>query len=653
MTHRQPGAWTLGLISLMLLAAGAGQLAFEALRGSGLRQHPELLAGAALGGVLALGVVVWQRRPIEARLTRLSDAPAAWLVDRLWLALVVWIVCAAALPVIVLTGAPEWLQGFFPRLALFWCLSLPAAACLRARLPETEWIRRWGFSTLVMGAVFEVSTFLPQISNDAFSLGWSEASRYYYASLFLASKVYGQAEPLSVLHPSRYLLQAVPFLIGNLPIWFHRVWQVGLWLGLTFAGAWLVARRVAWSERGLALWASLWLTLYFFQGAVYYHLMLAVIGVVALFRPRRFWLGLGVVGLASAWAGISRVNWIPVPGMLAVALYALEQPESPDEGFVAYWTRPVVWVVAGAIAGLAAQAVYVRVSGNPASDFGTAFSSALLWYRLLPNVTFAPGVLLALGWACLPLGLIAARRLLRGWVSLTGWRLAAVAVILLALLGGGLVVSVKIGGGGDLHNLDAFLVAFAVVGLKLGFDTRLRTSQAPPTPDPALAWWLQALLVGAPLAFVLAGGAPWTSRDAGREIQTLAAIRAGAADSSAHGRPVLFLTERQLITFGQVTETGLVPQYEKVTLMEMAMAGNHAYLSAFYRDVFGQRFGLIVSEPLVVQSQGRTHAFGEENDAWSAQVAAPVLCAYMPIFTSTDPRVQLLVPRPDVSGCTP
>jgi len=397
----------------------------------------------------------------------------------------------------------------------------------------------------------------------------------------------------------------------------------------------------------------LWLGLFFFQGAVYYHLMLAVVLVLVGFNPRRPWRSLGVVVLASVWSGVSRVNWIPVPGMLAVALYALEREQPAEESFVGYWWRPVAWSMGGAAAGFAAQAAYVAWSGNPASDFGTAFSSALLWYRLLPNPTFPLGVVPAISLAMLPLTLVAARALRRGEVQIRGWRLASLGVILAVLFVGGLIVSVKIGGGGDLHNFDAFLVLLAVCGAYLLFDRRVDPVAASGESGSAVTWWQWVLVVGMPMVFVLNGGGPIPTHDSAQEARVLSAIQAAADRAQSERKPVLFLTERQLVTFGEVQAGPLQPEDEKVTLMEMAMARNQPYLARFHQAIRSQRYGLIVSEPLAVQHQGSSHAFGEENDAWSDEVAAPILCAYRPIYKSSDPPVELLVPKGAASDCSP
>jgi len=649
-----PSHLWIALASLVLIGLAGAQVSFETLRGTGILRQPAFLTGLGLVGLVGLALIVWLvRRRVwaEAALESMAQSLLGWVNRRQRLAAAVWILCLLVLPAWIASGALEPAQGILARLAVFWLLTLVGAAAIPFGR-ERGWTARWAASALAIGTAFETSTLL-QISTDRFSLGWSEASRYYYASLFFAPRIYGEWFALPILHPTRYLLQAVPFAIPGTPIWFHRLWQAALWLGMTYGGAWALARRIAWRHKPLTLWVVLWLGLFFFQGAVYYHLMLAVILVLVGFDPSRPWRSLVIVVLASVWSGVSRVNWIPVPGMLAVALYALERKQPVGESFVGYWGRPVVWSVGGAAAGFAAQAAYVAWSGNPASDFGTAFSSALLWYRLLPNPTFPLGVLPAISLAVLPLTLVAARALRRGDVQIRGWRLASLGVILAVLFIGGLIVSMKIGGGGDLHNFDAFLVLLAVCGAYLLYDGRVVPVAASAEADSAGPWWQWVLVVGMPMVFVLNGGGPIPTHDPVQEAQVLSAIQEAADRAHSEGKPVLFLTERQLVTFGDVQAGPLQPDDEKVTLMEMAMARNQPYLARFHQAIRTQRYGLIVSEPLAVQHQGSSHAFGEENDAWSEEVAAPILCAYRPIYKSSNPPVELLVPKGAASDCSP
>ena len=89
----------------------------------------------------------------------------------------------------------------------------------------------------------------------------------------------------------------------------------------------------------------------------------------------------------------------------------------------------------------------------------------------------------------------------------------------------------------------------------------------------------------------------------------------------------------------------MVPDYERVFLMEMAMSGNPAYLNRFHQQLKDHQFSVIVVEPLNIVYKGRASSFGEENDAWVNQVSKPVLCSYEVDKTLRDVHIQVLVPR--------
>lgn len=199
---------------------------------------------------------------------------------------------------------------------------------------------------LVFGLLHRAGAFVPEIQSGPFALGWSEGSRFYNASLFASESLYGVRLPLPVLHPSRYLMQALPFFVGIRLILFHRIWQVALWIGMTLWGSWLMAKRLATTKQVSLGWLTALLFLFFFQGAVYYHLMVCVVLVLVGYKKDKPVRTAVFVVLASAWAGISRVNWMPVPGLMATAMYLLDWPFDGKKWF-RYLLTPVIWVVGG------------------------------------------------------------------------------------------------------------------------------------------------------------------------------------------------------------------------------------------------------------------------------------------------------------------
>lgn len=524
-------------------------------------------------------------------------------------------------------------------------------------------------TALGYGLVYKAACFLPEISNYPFSLGWSEASRYYYASLYLGERIYGIQAPLSILHPSRYLMQAIPFLLSNSPLWLHRAWQVLLWLVTSGLTGWLVAHRVGQNQSGLVRLAlAIGAILFLFQGPVYYHLLVMVILVLWGFNRLHPWRTLVVVLVASLWAGISRVNWLPVPGLLASAMYFLEMPFSENnvikqanankrpktllQGYVRYLIPPTVWTILGSLTAWSSQQAYQVLSGNPAAYFGSSFSSDLLWYRLLPNPTYPLGVLPSALLVSLPvLGLIALH-LLPTWRSYHLLRLIGLGAILGVLAAGGIVVSVKIGGGSNLHNLDAYLVLLLVIGSYVCFsftpekgteDQEIRVTSKGRL-STRLYPWIFGIAAAVPLLFALSAGGPLPLRDGQAAAADLSTLRQAAQQAVVNGGKVLLINQRHLLAFGELPGVPLEADYELVFLMEMAMAGNPDYLQAFSTDLQNHRFDLIIAEQLTIQYQGRARSFGEENDAWVTQVSTPLLCHYQPLETLETAGVVLYVP---------
>src|ERR1051325_8012848 len=211
---------------------------------------------------------------------------------------------------------------------------------------------------------------------------------------------------------------------------------------------------------------------YLLRVGIYYHLEVMAILPVLFVSTKHPWRSLITVIIASLWAGISRVNWFPVPGMIAVAIYLIETPVCafPPLTFkrlMEYLAQPALWLVGGVASALIAQAAYIPLSGNANNldAFASSFSSALLWDRLWANggygVGVVPGILLVSG----PLLLVLMISAVRLWKQIHPLRWLGLFSMILVLFAGSLVVSTKIGGGGDLHNMDVYATLLGIVAL--------------------------------------------------------------------------------------------------------------------------------------------------------------------------------------------
>lgn len=642
--------WTvllLGLLVIALLALTLFLLTFDRKRWETVRNFldgPETMSKPLRALTFCIFIFLI---PAYTIISILLATPLADIQDPLFTALRRgWQIVAQ-----LVTGWPD--LGLHPavitnltlRLMLFWILGLLAALVIRRGRAGLSHGSALALTMLLQTVVYEICAYAFLVSTFPFSLdGWSESSRYYYASLLFSRSLYGAALPLSVWHPTRYFLQSIPFLIPGLSLAVHRAWQTFLFLGTTAATGILLARRLRLT--GWTRWlAAAWAFLFLFQGGVYYNLLVCVILVLAGFslkHPKQTWL---IVLSASFWAGMSRLNWFPIPGMLAGLLYFLEKPYGKTDKPWIYFLPPVLWGAIGTGAALLGQAAYIQISGNSdVRSFGSSLTSDLLWYRLLPNPTYAPGILLALTLAALPVILLIAWPIKRK-VWLSGWPLAGLAAYLSVLFLGGLVVSVKIGGGGELHNMDAFLVMLMITGAYVLWGAAGSRSEDVP-------WRRLAFAVLAPILFAAVPYLALPSYDHPRTEHELSVVRA-AAETAAQDGEVLFISQRHLVTFGFVP-VPLTPDYELLTLMEMAISGNTPYIDQFRTDMYEQRFSLIIAPEQKLIHKGAAYSFGEENDAWVEHVSRAMLCYYEPVETFKDLGVQLLAPRQVIApDCNP
>jgi hypothetical protein len=650
------------LLVTLLLSALALYRFTRPLNASGQLQSFKWQAAVALGAVpviLTLGLLILAWSPLQERVLSWLDRGFSKLRKLGWWNLALFALVLVGLALLAYGRYGRYLSNIYPRLLLFWLAALAGSVFIRASGFERSFAELLSSSMLLTGAGMRMGTYLADVSTYPFTLGWSEASRFYYASLYFSQRIYGAAAEPTVLHPSRYLLQAVPFLIPDSPLWLHRLWQMFLWIGVTGLCAWMLARRLSIPD-SLSRWDFAgWTFMFLILGPVYYHLQVPVILVLWLYNRQRSWQSLGAILLASAWAGISRVNWFPVPAMLAAMLYFMEEPVE-SRSIWRYLVPPFLWGILGVAVAFGAQALYALLSGNPTEQFTSSFSSDLLWYRLLPNPTYEQGILPAILLVSLPLFLVILIWLFPRRRAIHPIRLTGTGAILLILFAGGLVVSTKIGGGSNLHNMDAYLVLLMVAAAyaffdRVGLDSpeRATIQQSKSPVERAIHQGVLLLALFIPLYITVDAGGGMDIYNPQQTQEALATIREYATETAGRGEEVLFITERQLLTFHEIEGVPLVDDYEKVFLMEMAMAGNPNYLGKFHDELKNHRFGLIISEPLFTKEKGREEVFGEENDAWVNQVSKPVLCYYRPRKNLlNDVPIQILVPRDGETNCS-
>lgn len=628
-----------GISQLLKTGANSGQAI-----GSYSWQWAGLLSGAILLGVVLLAVTTSLFTPAADRMGQIFSALTGKIRLRPWLAVAGCSASWVLYVLVVLWRFDRHFNATYPRLWFFWLAAGVGALFLMSawrRLPPLWALVSTG---VLFGFGIKALSYLPEVSTYPFSLGWSEASRFYYASLPYAERLYGMTIPLSPWHPSRYLMLGLPFLIADAPLWLHRLWQVLLWLGFSWLTGFALLRRFRGQSWVTRLVGAVWAGLFLLQGPVYYHLLVCVILVLVGFDRERFWKTAVFVFLASLWAGISRVNWFPVPAILAATLYLLEKPVRGSRGWLAYLAQPAIWGGIGLGAALASQAIYVLFSGHEdTSGFASSFTSALLWYRLFPNVTYRLGVLPAILLITAPALALVAVTWARGWRHWHPLRVLGLGGMGLVLLAGGLVVSTKIGGGSNIHNLDAYLVLVLVISAYLWLEGY--ESESGGAPYAWRPWLLLVFLLLMPVTWNMDLKRPFVQRDMQQAQSDLDWLREFVTHH-AQGGEALFITQRQLLVFDTIEGVDMVPEYELLTLSEMAISNNQAYLSRFHADLEKKRFRVIVANMQnEVTKDPEISPFAEENNAWVANVTTHIREYYKTAFTLPAAGVEIFLPK--------
>ncbi len=537
------------------------------------------------------------------------------------------------------------LQSGFFQWWVFGILGLAAALALKIGWKKVT------IGVAILGGIigeavlYEITRFVPAISTYPFALTWEESHRPYAASLLAAERIYGAHVPLYLSDFSLNLVNGIPFLFGNPSILIYRLWVALLWIGISALICFLLVRRLKIENRLSAWLFAGWVFLYLLQeGGIKYNLLLCVAIILAGFSTRHPWRTLISIILASIWAGLSRVNWYPVPAMLGAALFLLEEPVQNYRTIAHYLIKPALWGIAGfATATVTNVLISWSISGTSGSFGGEQLRSALLWYRLFPNATYPLGILPTVLLVSFPLLLVCFGVPRGRWHSI---RIAGLLSLTAVLFGGGLVVSVNIGGGSDLHNMDAYLIMLLIIAAYIFFDRFAVDKQAAGRKP---AWWIVALSLIMPVwstIHIIQPIIPYDHLSINRALQTLKSD----VEQAARQGEVLFMYERPLLTFGYI-HIPLVPQYETVQMFGPARSGDMLSLDKFYADLRTHRFTLIVTEPQPKGLQDNTYQFGEENNVFYTAIAQPLLCYYELVETIPEANIELYEPRSVIGNC--
>lgn len=576
-----------------------------------------------------------------------------------WIALflaIIFLVSPLILQVVVVKIEPK-LNDFMLQSIYF---SIPIASYFASSF-IVGWKKEIGFgfvwliSMMISGVFYHLAFNYLSVISIPLSLGWSEGNRLYDYSVFFGADRYdlaGDGVFQTFISTGRAFYFGLIYLIPNVGIWGVRFWQAFMnTLPMFLIGLFLIQIDFGPKVSKFQKWVFvIWAYLFLLQGPIHSYFMMALVATfIGSKHKKLLWAAL-LVAMGGFLANISRWTWTFAPGLFAgmIALLQIEDPRF-KHGKWKELIRPFVLGISGLIGGLGLTKIIpvknvnignFQNSGGLSLDSIThAFDQSLLWYRLLPNRTFKPGILLAVLIAvvfvyAILVVLFVQKKWRPNWLQLAG-----VIVVQGALFGVGTVASTKIGGGGDLHNLDMFLLgtlilAASVWGMIFDLSKEIKLWQK----------GIVVLLLLVPVFSPFHRGKVPVYVDAETTQKVLEKVQSLVDEKKLEGE-ILFIDERQLLTFGFVDDVPLVMEYEKKYLNDMAMAGNQEYFEKFYQDLEEGRFSLIVSESLSDVLYKPNSSFAEENTPWVKWVSIPILDTYESIYKNKDYQIQLFVPK--------
>lgn len=560
--------------------------------------------------------------------------------------------------------------GIFTRVLLFAISVCAVSYVLTGQKNQLIEIRALLIAGLTLGTLLTLAESFALVTGYPFALHWSEGNRLWDYSVLFGRERYNYSGPEPIfawIDSGRQALWGLPYLIPSVPIWAVRLWSA-LLVTVPYALLGLMAFRPLPEARGQWLVAGFWALIFLNQGPIYTPLVLCAI-LVAAARRKPIWLALLLVFLAGHYAGVSRYSWRFAPGIWAVILTLGDAVILHGRLLRSDWWRAWVlglagiWskglpILLGIVRGLLPSANATPmpdISGQPGAGGvetlqglqATATHHPFLWYRLFPNEVYSIGIILGLALATGPLIWLLIYLTRRGIWKTLPWQRVLTVLGLIAFLVVGVIASAKAGGGADLHNLDMFLVALVLI-TGLAWESGLYKNLSRLLKESNKTRGLLTALVLIPALMPMIVGRPQALPQETRTEFVLHRIQSFVSCARQQGE-VLFMDQRQLITFGYIGDLPLVVDYEKKFVMDQALAENEAYFEQFNADLAAGRFSLIVTEREAIMfktadEESIGDGFLEENNAWVKWVTIPLLQSYESVGEYKDAAVELFMP---------
>jgi hypothetical protein len=498
--------------------------------------------------------------------------------------------------------------------------------------------------------IFLIISIFLQISRYPFSLYWSEGNRFWDYSLAFGKSRYLFLESRSIfayIEPGRQLLWGLPFLIRSLAISGMRLWNSVLWVAPSMLLGFSISILENGKDKLKAFFVAIWFFIFLNQGPIYAPLLISAIIIYFASKTENKIFTVFFIVLSSFIASISRWTWAYVPSVW-ISILLILKIKGPI--FRKHNIKNLIWVfICSSISLLSGQInriIDVRTAvfdNNPVNiiQIPLSLKQPLLFERLFPNSIFSLGLLIGIILAVVPI-LLFIFYLLKQEFKNDFFQYFYSSFMLLILFIIGCIASIKIGGGSNLHNFDMFLVTIGLlistVINKIHFKELINSHYF----SPLIIFFIIALI--SPALFSFQNNQKLFFYDETKINSVLNDIKYEVTKKKDLGE-ILFMDQRQLLTFGYINNVPLVDDYEKKLLMDKSLSSDYLYFDNFYKDLFGKRFSLIVNENSSPTLIGSDYGFSNENNLYSLRVLQPLLCFYEPLKTYKDEGIQLLIPR--------
>jgi hypothetical protein len=507
----------------------------------------------------------------------------------------------------------------------------------------------------LVGLGVYIISHLPGITNYPFPITWSESGRIFNAFQIYAPLLTGQHLAWPWLDPGRSILDGLALLLPSAQIWMERVWIDLLFILSAFVTSLGLVKKVFSSSplrdgkaAGRLAWLLvLWGMFFLLQGPVYYHVLLGVCAIPWFYDAKKPFLVLALVVAGSIWEGLCRVNWFIMPACVAILLYLFTEPISGKK-FWRYLRWPLIYLAAGGVASFGSYLVFIKATGYVIPFLDPRMHYAYFLYKLWPNAGFM-GLLPGITLLCLPVVGVVLYSFWKYKNQLHWLRWLAIAGMLSVFFAGSTIVSLRAGGGYDLHNYDSLLLLLLISACFLGLRA-VSVDQAVPQEKAVFSnYGVLFCLLAFSILFSYHPVQPIPASNTDQSAATIQQITRLIQQNAQAGHPVLFIDDRQLLVYGMIPGMQIYIPYDKIELEEMAMARNPAYRQQFATDIKNQKYSLIVSEVLPTwEKPFNKNQFDRdwyENNVWVDVVSTPVLAYYTPIYTNEDLGFAVYAPK--------